>query len=214
MENGSFIIHQKSFADRITPLETDISFSDLRSKRQELAWLVHTRPDLACAVNISAQVKKDEFCTEDIKNINKIVSSARKYSYRGILQQKLDRNSLIIAVYSDAAFSTRQDHKSQLRYLILLCDGNNNCNILHFSSTKSKRIALSVLGSEVYALADGFDYGFCLKQDLETILGKRIPLQMLTDAKCVFDAITRSSSCREKGLLIDIAVLKEAYSKD
>ena len=37
---------------------------------------------------------------------------------------------------------------------------------------------------------------------------------MLTDSKCLFDVLTSGSSLREKRLLIDIAVPKEAYQKE
>ena len=178
-----------------------------------MPWLVNTRPDLACAVNTAAQVKESTFTEKDAISINKVVSAARRHSHRGILQQKLDINSLKIIVYTDAAFSTNADHTSQLGYLIMLSDDSKKCNILHYSSSKSKRVARSVLGSEIYAFADGFDFAFCLKTDLEKILKKRIPLQMYTDSKFLFDVITTASSLREKRLLIDIAVVKEAYYK-
>ena len=213
IENG-FRLHQKSFAESIQQLSLDCSFSDFRSKRQELAWLVNTRPDLACAVNIAAQVTEDAFCQNHVRSINKVVTAARRHSHRGILQQKLDLNSLRIVVYTDAAFATNKDHTSQLGYLVLLTDDSKKCNVLHYSSSKSKRVARSVLGSEIYAFADGFDFAFCLKKDMENILGRRIPMQILTDSKCLFDVVTRSSSFREKRLMIDIAVVKDAYEKE
>lgn len=36
-------------------------------------------------------------------------------------------------------------------------------------------------------------------------------MEMLTNSKCLFDAITRSSTCREKWFIINIAVVKEEY---
>lgn len=213
LPNDSFRIHQQTFAKKISKLPENCSFSDFRSKRQELAWLVHTRPDIACAVNRSAQITESSFKEANVKDINRIVQAAQRHSHRGILQQKLDINSLKITVYTDAAFSSNLDHSSQLGYLVLLGDASGKCNILHYSSSKSKRVARSVLGSEMYAFADGFDYAFCVKKDLEKILARPIRLEMLTDSKCLFDVITRSSTFREKRLLIDIAVVKEAYNK-
>lgn len=37
---------------------------------------------------------------------------------------------------------------------------------------------------------------------------------MLTDSKCLFDVLTSSSSLKEKRLLIDTVVAKEAYQKE
>lgn len=210
----SFKIHQKSFAERMSSLSLNSTFSEFRSKRQELAWLVHTRPDIACAVNQAAQVTEKEFLKKDIIDLNRVVAAAKRHSDRGILQHKLSLDSLQLIVYSDAAFSTNKDHTSQLGYIIMLTDDSHKCNIIHYSSAKSRRVARSVLGSEIYAFADGFDHAYAFKYDLEAMTGKHIPLKMLTDSKCLFDVITKSSVTKEKRLLIDIAVVKDAYAKN
>lgn len=171
IQNG-YKIHQSSFANKISELELSSNFSSFRSKRQELAWLTNTRPDIACAVNKAAQVTEENFSTDHIKLLNKVVKTAKKYSNRGLTQQKLDIETLRMVVYTDAAFATNSDHLSQLGYLILLCDGKNNCNILHYSSSKSKRVARSVLGSEIYAFADGFDFAYSLRTDIQNITKK------------------------------------------
>ncbi|CDF36992.1 unnamed protein product [Chondrus crispus] len=53
-----FIMHQTRFANNIKQLQLDCTFKQYRSKRQELAWLVHTRPDIAADVNVAAQVER------------------------------------------------------------------------------------------------------------------------------------------------------------
>ena len=75
-------------------------------------------------------------------------------------------------------------------------------------------MARSVLGSEVYAFADGFDAAFSIKYDLEKMTGLHIPILMLTDSKSLFDIITKSSTTREKRLLIDIATVRNAYNNN
>lgn len=122
IEGTGYKIHQKSFAEKISTLPNDSCFSEFRSKRQELAWLVNTRPDLACAVNLAAQVTETSFSEGDITAINKIVLASKKHSHRGLLQQKLDINTLKIVVYTDAAFS--------YTYVVLIT--NLNCDILYY----------------------------------------------------------------------------------
>lgn len=148
ISDSRFKIHQQSFAEQLTNLPNTATFSDFRSKRHQLAWLGHTRPDLACAVNLAAQVTENTYSSQDILALNKIISAATRHSSRGIIQQKLDTNSLRLVVYTDAAFATNKDYSSQLGYLILLADKQNRCNILHYCSYKSRRVARSVLGSE------------------------------------------------------------------
>ena len=70
----------------------------------------------------------------------------------------------------------------------------------------------SILGAEMLAFADAFDLSFLLKRDLEDILGKKLPLKMLTDSKCLFDIITKQSETTEKRLEIDVKAVREGYN--
>ncbi len=63
VKNG-ILLHQKQYAETITPLPADCTFRDFRSKRQQLAWLTHTRPGIATAVNQAAQVTEQKFQCE------------------------------------------------------------------------------------------------------------------------------------------------------
>ncbi len=127
----------------------------------------------------------------------------------GLLQQKLDKDSLFLRVYTDTSFANNDGLSTQLGYLVLLCDKHDKCNVLHYSSHKLRRKVRSVMGGDVYAFADGLDYALTLKFDLERIIGKHLPLSMVT--KQLFDVITKNSTATEKKLMIDIETVREAY---
>lgn len=209
----SFRVHQDSYTKRTQSLTPDCTFSSFRSKRQELAWPIHTRLVLACTGRIVVQVSEKSFCAQDAISVNKVMSAAKRDHHRALIQQKLDLKTVKVVAYTDAPFSTNLDHISQLGFLVLQSDASGKCNILHYSSSISKRVGFSVLGSEIYALIHWFDFVYCVERDLETMSSKHVPMELLTDSKCLCDVITRWSSCREKRLMIDIAVVKEAYSR-
>ena len=211
-ENG-FIVHQSSYISRITTLDLDASFDQLQSARSQLTWLVHTRPDICAVANILAQVTKDTFNSKHIKEFNKTVKFLKNTSNQGLRMQKLDRESLHLRVYSDASFANNADLTSQLGYIILLADKYGKCNVLHYASYKSRRVTRSVLGAEVYAFADAFDFAYVIKHDLEEILGQRVPLQMLTDSRSLFDVIVKNSTTAERRLMIDIKDVRESYEQ-
>ena len=131
---------------------------------------------------------------------------------RGLKMKQLDAESLHLRVYSDSSFANNDDLTSQLGYVVLLCDKNDNGNVVSFSSHKSRRIVRSVLGGEVYAFADAFDVGYIIKRDLEIMLDRSIRLQMFTDSKSLFDIITKCGSTTQKRLLIDVKSVREAYN--
>ena len=148
-----------------------------------------------------------------INDFNKVVKHVKKTSSQGLKMSKLDHDSLHLRVYADASFANNPDLTSQLGYIVLLSDKTGKCNVLHFASYKSRRVCRSFLGAEVYAFADAFDYVYVMKHDLEQILDKRIPLQMFTDSKSLFDVIVKNSTTAERRLMIDIKDVRESYEQ-
>jgi hypothetical protein len=69
------------------------------------------------------------------------------------------------------------------------------------------------MAAQTLAFADAFDNEFILKHDLQRMLGREIPLLMLTDSKFLFDVITSNRYTTEKRLMTDIAVILEAYNE-
>ena len=66
----------------------------------------------------------------------------------------------------------------------------------------------------MYAFADAFDAGYIIKYDLQSMLGRRIPMTMYTDSTSLFDVITKCSSTLEKRLMIDISAVRQAYERE
>jgi hypothetical protein len=58
---------------------------------------------------------------------------------------------------------------TMIGYVIVLADGYNNCNLIHWSSIKCRRVTRSVIASELYAMGHGFDYACVLKHTLDNI---------------------------------------------
>lgn len=69
------------------------------------------------------------------------------------------------------------------------------------------------MGAEVLAFPDGFDYAYMLRYDLQRILGRTVPLAMLTDSESLFKTILKSTTTTEKRLMIDMQAAREAYGK-
>lgn len=133
-----FDLYQSDFASPITLLTSHCSFSDFRANCQGLSCLVHTRPDIACALSLACQVTETLFSLKDAAQLDKVIMTSKKRKVRRLFHQKLDINSLRIKMYSDAAFASRQTYRPQLGYMVFICDANNRCYLSHFGSHKSK----------------------------------------------------------------------------
>lgn len=47
--------------------------------------------------------------------------------------------------------------------------------------------------------------------ELETVMGRKIPVQLFTDSKCLFDVIWKGSRTSEKRIMLDIAAAREGF---
>ena len=192
------LIHQSTYINRLKQLEPNCSYTEFRSARARITWIQITRPEIAARVNFLSQATEKLFGSEYVKMFNDMVAELQKNPNRGIKMKKLDIDSLHIKSNSDCSLANNADLPSQLGFIILLCDKYNNCNILSFSSHKSRRIVRSILEGEVYAFADCFDVSYTTKRDLETMLSKTVNLQMFNDSKSLFDIITKFNTTAKK----------------
>ena len=213
LQDGSILMHQEPHAKKLKNLEENCTFDDFRSRRHELAWLTHTRPDVAAVANMMSQVTINCFQKKHVRTINSCISEVNQTPQRGLLQHKLDSDSLCMVCYTYSSFANNEDNSTQLGYCIILTDKTGRANWLHYSSYKSKRVVRSVLGGETHAFADGFDTSYLMCHDLSTVMGKKMELTMVTDSMSLFKVIVNASTTTEKRLMIDIRAAREAYEK-
>ena len=111
--------------------------------------------------------------------------------------------SFKLYVFVDSGYNTNHDATSQLGTIVCLVEKENQCHILHWTSTKCPRIARSMLTGETYAFSHVYDYGISLKMLLSN-MHIHVPLFLFTDSKSIFDTITASKQLRELRLMNEI----------
>ena len=208
-----FAIDQLAYIDQLERLPSDAPFSTFLSARARIAWLAHTRPDLCCSINLAAQVTESTYDAAAVRGLNALMGRTQKGRDLTLTYPPLDVASLRVRAYADASYATNKDGSSQVGFLVLLCDGTGQAHVLSYSSRKSRRVVHSIMAGEVYAFTAAFDEAFVIRYDLERLYGRRIPLNMFTDSKQLFDVVTKASHPTEKRLLIDIAAARQAYNR-
>jgi hypothetical protein len=169
------------------------------------------QPEASFDLSFAAQVINPN--EDDTKALNKRLDWQINNPSRGLKYVKLDVNSLQLLVFTDASFANNKDLSSQIGYIIVLADTTKKANIIHWSSVKCKRVTRSVLASELYSMAHGFDISAAIKSTVDKILQIDLPLVLCTDSKSLYDCLVRLGTTQEKRLMIDVMCLRQAYER-
>ena len=94
-----------------------------------------------------------------------------------------------------------------------MADSSGRANLIHNSSTKTKRIVRSVLGAETIGMSNAADIGISLRIDIDDMTGHQLPLHMLTDSETLFSFMIKSTTTSELRLMIDIAAAKQSFDR-
>lgn len=207
-EDLSYTLHQKEKLEALCEVETDEEFKSVRAAIQYIGN--STRPDLCSPSQLLAT---NSPTPEQKKDLNKLVCYCKETSDTGLNFVRLDLTSVRIAMFTDSSFANADNYKSQLGFVLLLVDDSNNCNLIHYGSTRCKRVTRSVMAAEIHALMYGFDRAFITKTILEEILGRTIEIDGYVDSKTLLDVVAKSAATLEKRLQIDVHALRESHEK-
>ena len=82
---------------------------------------------------------------------------------KGLTFIKLDVKTLRIIAFTDSSFANNKDLSSQIDYVIVLANNQNNANIIHWQSIKCRQVTRSVLAFELYTLSLRFNVTVTIK---------------------------------------------------
>lgn len=124
----------------------------------------------------------------------------------------------------DDSFANNHNLSSQIGFIIAIVNKKRNKNstkyeikgnILHWSSTKYKRVTHSVLASEIYSMVGGFNIGIVVTTTMKLIADQlsipKIPLVIYTDSHSLYKYLIKLGTTKEKQLIINIMALRQAY---
>ena len=137
----------------------------------------------------------------------------------------LDMQTAKVFLFVDGSFTNNKDLSSQIGFVVVIANEKKEgdgtfkiCgNLLHWSSTKCKRVTHSVLASEIYAMVAGMDIGYVLAKTIQSVLEQLnlppLPLIICTDSFSLYECIVKLGTTLEKRLMIDIMALRESYER-
>lgn len=227
LTQGTVILRQKGQAKRLELVNPTAPDAKQRyvEQRARGAYIASICQPEAC-FDLSSAAQHQEPNPEDIKALNKRIQWQIDHQDRGLSFVPLDLGTAKLFVFVDGAFANNRDLTSQLGFVIVLGNetplenGNKfilTGNIVHFSSTKSKRITRSVLASEVYGMVAGVDMAYALATTLRMITAKlslpTVPTVICTDSYSLYECLVKLGTTKEKRLMIDIMALRQSYER-
>ncbi len=126
---------------------------------------------------------------------------------------KLDLQTLHVMGFSDASFSNNYYLTCQLGHIVFIADGEGNAAPIHFKSYKARACHPLCYGGRGIAFSDAFDVGYTRATELSSLLGRKVPLILLTGSKSLFDVISKGTRTSEKRMMLDIAAAREGYRR-
>ena len=228
-DGTTYSVKQKGQAKRLALIPTsEDNYKEIYVRQRARGAYIASicQPEASYDLSRAAQTTEPE--AADCAELNKRLQWQIENLDRGLEYVEIDLKNAAIYVFVDGSFANNKDLSSQIGYVI--CLGNERrvndsftlkANIIHWSSTKCKRITRSVLASEIYGMVSGFDMAFCITQTVNQIINslcsicnldlQSIPLILCTDSYSLYESITKLGTTAEKRLMIDIMALRGSY---
>lgn len=193
-------------------------------QRARGAYIASTcQPEASYDLSVAAQHQSPT--EDDIRALNKRIEWQMKNMDRGIKYIALDLTRTKLFVFVDGSFANNKDFSSQIGHLIILANETSTGteefeikgNLIHYSSTKSKRVTRSVLASEIYGMVGGVDMAIAINTTIKMITEQldlpQTPTVVCTDSYSLYECLVKLGTTKEKRLMIDIMALRQSYER-
>ena len=180
------------------------------------------QPEAAFDLSVAAQ--HQDPTEADVNALNRRIMWQMKNLDRGIKYVAMDLSTAKLFVFVDGSFANNKDFSSQIGYEIILANEyaqdeefEITGNLIHWSSTKSRRVTRSVLASEIYGMVGGVDMAIAIGTTIKMIMDQlgfgKIPTIVCTDSYSLYECLVKLGTTKEKRLMIDIMALRQSYER-
>ena len=177
----------------------------------KLAWLANTRPDCLFEISQLAQVTEEMFLQDSKMTLQSLNKAVAIDNCIPLQIAKLNQEFFRVIGFADASFANNEDLSKQLGHVCFIGDDTGAVVPIFFKSYKSRRVTRSAMAGEVIAFRNLLDVAAVLAAELQALTGVKVPVQLLTDNKSLFDVISNGSRTFEKRMMLDIAAAREGF---
>src|SRR6266568_2699553 len=154
----SITLHQKGQGKKINIINVNSPKQGYVEQHAHGAYIASIcQPEASFDFFVAAQ--HQEPTKDDILALNRRLSWQMNHLNRGLLYMPINLPTAKLFVFINKSFINNKDFSSQLGYEIIITNeftGENNfiiySNLIHWSSTKSKRVTQSILALKIYGM--------------------------------------------------------------
>ena len=228
LRGDTILLTQKGQGTKIETIELKAadraqSYMEQRARGAYIASIC--QPEASFDLSAAAQIQQPT--DGDYAKLNCRLQWQAERLQRGLQYVPLNLATAKLMIFTDGSFANNQDLSSQLGYLLVLANESKDNredstfairgNIVHWSSTKCKRVTRSVLASETYGMVSGVDIAIAILTTLKIITERLglplIPLVVCTDSYSLYECLVKLGTTNEKRLMIDIMALRQSYER-
>lgn len=147
-QNGMIVINKPCKIDKLKKPDGQNYFPSHRALGQSIG--VCTRPDVFANINLIAP-GGGETTGKEFKIFNKTIYNLRKTKEIGFSSKKFDIDTMRLVFITDASFANAKQLRSQIGFGILMADGNGTANLIHFGSSRCRRVTIRILAAGINA---------------------------------------------------------------
>ena len=226
-EDKNLVLRQKDQGKKLDTIDdkNDDHKQEYLRQRARGAYIASIcQPEAAFDLSIAAQHQDPDKI--DIAALNKRLRWQMDSLQRGLVYIPLRLPTTRLFIFVGGSLANNKDLTSQLGYVIVLANEDRDeaeseftieGNVVHWSSTKSKRVTRSSLASEIYGMVAGVDMGIVINSTLRQITDElklpQIETVVCTDSFSLYECLVKLGTTKEKRLMIDIMSLRESYEE-
>ena len=226
-KGDSILLVQKGQGKKIELVDArSLAQNDQYKEQQARRAYIATICQPKAIFDLSIAAQHQEPTKKDIAMLNKRLQQQLDNLKRGIRYVNLDLKHIKLFVFVDRSFANNKDLSSQIRYKIILANETTSTisdlfklqgNLVHYSSTKSKRVTRSVLALEVYGIVRGVNMAIAINTTIKMVtnqLGLPLtPIIVYTDSYSLYKCLVKLKTTKEKRLIIDIIAIRQSYKR-
>ena len=163
-DSGTICLRQKGQGNKLALVDEKHDTQTVYRQQRARAAFISSICQPEAAFDLSAAAQTQEPNADEVKALNKRISWHMANLDRGLRYLPIELKSAKLFVFVDGSFANNKDFSSQFGYEIIIANettGDDEFeiqgNLIHWSSTKSKRVTRSVLASEIYGMVGGVD---------------------------------------------------------